>query len=436
MKKQSLTRRRFLQNAATIAIVPAAVLGRAQSAPSNRLTVGLIGAGGRGTGVMNSFLGEQDAQVIGVCDPYETHFRDQTAGRVFGWKPAAELVGRRYKTKPCAHYTDYRELCARKDLDIVIVGTPDHWHAVQTLEALRNGKDVYCEKPVTHFFAEGQAVYREVAKRKAIFQTGSQQRSDHRFRLAVEIVRNGLLGDIKEVQVGLPDGTHNDNGDTTARDYSKHKDYQLWTGPAPLLDYTFSRHHRNWRWHLAYGGGQLMDWIGHHNDICHWALGEDRGGPTRVEAKNFTQTKAKTYNAPPHYEVHCEYAGGIRTSMGPHNTMGMKVIGTEGWVHVTRGKITCSKPALLKPDFNPGPFKGYLSPGHTRNFLDCVKSRKETICPAETAHRSITPGHLGYVSNTLGRALKWDAKKEQVTGDAEAQKLLTQMTHRKPWTLG
>ena len=165
MKKQSLTRRRFLQNAATIAIVPAAVLGRAQTAPSNRLTFGIIGAGGRGTGVMNSFLGEQDAQVIGVCDPYETHFRDQTAGRAFGWKPAAELVGRRYKTKPCAHYADYRELCARTDLDIVIVGTPDHWHAVQTLEALRNGKDVYCEKPVTHFFAEGQAVYREVAKR-------------------------------------------------------------------------------------------------------------------------------------------------------------------------------------------------------------------------------------------------------------------------------
>ena len=172
--------------------------------------------------------------------PSSARFRDQTAGRAFGWKPAAELVGRRYKTKPCAHYADYRELCARKDLDIVIIGTPDHWHAVQTLEALRNGKDVYCEKPVTHFFAEGQAVYREVAKRKAIFQTGSQQRSDHRFRLAVEIVRNGLLGDIKEVQVGLPGGTHNDNGDTTARDYSKYKDYQLWTGPAPLRGKTLT----------------------------------------------------------------------------------------------------------------------------------------------------------------------------------------------------
>ena len=179
-----------------------------------------------------------------------------------------------------------------------------------------------------------------------------------------------------------------------------------------------------------------MDWIGHHNDICHWALGEDRGGPTRVEAKNFTKTKAKTYNAPPHYEVHCEYQNGIRTSMGPHNRMGMKVIGTQGWVYVTRGKIECSKPALLEPGFCPGPFKGYLSQNHTRNFLDCVKSRKEAICPAETAHRSITPGHLGYVSNTLGRALKWNAQKEEIIGDNEAQKLLTQMHHRKPWILG
>ena len=212
-------RRRFLQNVATITILPAVVLGRTQAAPSNRLTVGLIGCGGRGTGVMNSFLGQEDTQVIGVCDPYETHFRDRKNGRAFGWKPAAEMVGRKYKTKPCDHYTDYREMVARKDLDIVIVGTPDHWHAVQTLAALRHGKDVYCEKPVTHFFAEGQAVYREAAKRKVIFQTGSQQRSDHRFRLAVEIVRNGLIGDVKEVQVGLPGGTDNDHGDTSAHDF-------------------------------------------------------------------------------------------------------------------------------------------------------------------------------------------------------------------------
>ena len=152
---------------------------------------------------MNSFLNESRAQVIATCDPYESHYRGQGKGRALGRKPAAEMVAKKYGSKPCDTYVDYRELCARDDLDVVIVATPDHWHAVQALKALRNGKDIYCEKPVTHFFAEGRALYREVAKRKAIFQTGSQQRSATVFRKAVELVRNGLIGKVKEVQVGF-----------------------------------------------------------------------------------------------------------------------------------------------------------------------------------------------------------------------------------------
>ena len=178
-----------------------------------------------------------------------------------------------------------------------------------------------------------------------------------------------------------------------------------------------------------------MDWIGHHNDICHWALGEDHGGPTRVEAKNFTKSKSKSYDAPPRYEVHCEYADGIKTSIGSHNRMGVKVIGEDGWVYVTRGRMEASNPAWTKLDFNAGKVKAYVSPGHTRNFVDGVKSRKEAICPAETAHRSITPGHLGYVSNVLGRALKWDPKTEKVIGDKEASELINKLDHRKPWSL-
>ena len=172
MKKTQLSRRRFLQTTALTAvvaptIVPSSVLGRAEVAPSNRITVGLTGSGSRGTGVMGSFLREADVQVIATCDPYETHGggRNKKLGR----KPASEAVANKYGTKPCDTYDDFRKLCARKDLDAVIVATPDHWHALQTLEALRNGKDVYCEKPITHFFAEGQAVYREAAKQKADF---------------------------------------------------------------------------------------------------------------------------------------------------------------------------------------------------------------------------------------------------------------------------
>jgi len=186
---------------------------------------------------------------------------------------------------------------------------------------------------------------------------------------------------------------------------------------------------------LAYGGGQLMDWIGHHNDIAHWGLGEDQGGPIHVEAKNFTWSPVPVYKAPVHYEVHCEYAGSVQTSIGTHNKMGTRFIGEDGWVYVNRGKLDASNRAWLKPGFTPGTFKAYKSTNHTRNFLECVKSRKPAICPAETSHRSITPGHLGYVSNALGRALKWDPKKEQIIDDNEASALLNKMHHRKPWTL-
>ena len=438
---QQLDRRQFLKTGALAAvaaptIIPAAALGQAgKPAPSNRITVGLIGCGARGISVMNSFLNEATAQVVAVCDPYKLHYRGRTKGRELGRQPAAASVGKKYDSKPCATHADYRRLCAREDIDAVIVATPDHWHAVQVLEALRNGKDIYCEKPVTHFFGEGQALYREVAKRKAIFLTGSQQRSTANFHRGVELVRNGVIGLMKEVKVGLPKGPTEIRGVATEEDRSKREDYQLWTGPSPLLPYVHARHHQNWRLHLAYGGGQLMDWIGHHNDIAHWGLGEDAGGPTRVKAKNFNWSPVPSYHAPVQYEVHCEYAGGVRSSIGTHNTMGTRFIGEDGWVYVNRGKLEASNPNWLKPGFVSGDFKAYKSTHHVRNFLDCVKSRKPAICTAETSHRSITPGHLGYVSEALGRALKWDPKNEQIVGDTEADTLLNKMHHRSPWTL-
>ena len=443
MKNSSQSnRRRFLKSSAAVvlgapAIIPSSALGQAgKPAPSQRIAVGLIGCGARGVGVMKSFLNEPSVQVVAVCDPYKLHYRGRKEGRALGCQPAAEAVGKKYGTKPCDTYADYRRLCERKDIDAVIIATPDHWHAVQALESLRNGQDVYCEKPVTHFFPEGQALYREVAKRKAIFQTGSQQRSAGNFHRAVELIRNGLIGKVKEVHIGLPKGPAEIRGSVTLEDRSGREDYQLWTGPAPMLPYVHARHHQMWRLHLAYGGGQLMDWIGHHNDIAHWALGEDQGGPTRVEARNFNWSPVPVYKAPVNYEVHCEYAGGIRSSIGTHNPMGARFIGEDGWVYVNRGKLDVSNRDWLKPGFVPGEFKAYKSANHVRNFLDCIRSRKPAICPAETAHRSITPGHLGYVSEALGRALNWDPKTEQVIGDSEAQALLTKMHHRKPWTLG
>ncbi|HEO71678.1 MAG TPA: Gfo/Idh/MocA family oxidoreductase, partial [Candidatus Hydrogenedentes bacterium] len=281
----TLTRRRFMQVSASAlsvpTIVPASVLRGVLGAPSERLTVGIIGLGSRGYNLLDDFLREADAQIVAVCDVDALHYRDNPWGQglAYGREPGQKRVQQSYARQtgndgyePPAAYSDHRELCGHGDLDIVVVATPDHWHALCTLEALRQGRDVYCEKPVTHSFYEGQTIYRAVAEHKAIFQTGCQQRSMPRFRKAVEIVRNGHLGAIQRLEVGLPPGYAEPRGDTAVQDPPEHLDYDLWCGPSEVLPYMRARHHRWWRGHRAYGGGVLMDWIGHHNDIAHWSL--------------------------------------------------------------------------------------------------------------------------------------------------------------------
>ena len=399
----------------------------------DRITVGLIGCGAQGLSNLRGFLGQEDAQIVAVCDVQDLHWRDKRArgGRPYGRDSAKLEVDTKYGDTGCTAYADFRELCARDDIDAVIVATPDHWHALATLEALRNGKDVYCEKPVTHTFVEGQLVYREVAKRKAIFQTGSQQRSAKEFRKAVQLVRRGVLGNISGVGVGLPRGLETPTEGTEITDPPEGLDYDSWCGPGKKLPYMFARHHRAWRNVLTWGGGQMMDWIGHHNDIAHWALDMDQGGPLSVEAKGWTWTDGSVFDAPLDYEVACEYPGGIRHSISNKHPMGTRWTGENGWIHVTRGKVTASNPEWLKEKVELGP----RGTNHHRDFLEGVKSRKECVAPAETAHRSITPGHLGYVANAVGRKLKWDAAKEQIVGDDEAQELLRAIDYRQPWKL-
>jgi predicted dehydrogenase len=194
-----------------------------------------------------------------------------------------------------------------------------------------------------------------------------------------------------------------------------------------------ARHHRWWRGHLAFGGGVLMDWIGHHNDIAHWALGMDRSGPLEVEAVGWTFPETDVYNTPHHYEIRCRYPGGATSTISDQNRGGTKWIGDDGWVFVTRGRLEASDPRWAKPDFDPGPIEAYRSPGHAHNFLDCVQSRRPCAAPAHTAHRSITPGYLGYVANSLERPLRWDAEAEQILDDHEADRLLKAVSYRKPW---
>ncbi|MCH7226999.1 Gfo/Idh/MocA family protein [Haloferula sp. A504] len=430
-----MKRRHFIQRSAAFSvplIVPASVLGKGgTTAPSERVGVGLIGCGGQGSGVFNGMLNLKEVQGLAVCDPDAQRMnkaKDNVEKRYAKEKESGSFKG-------CDTHADFRELCAREDIDAVVVGTPDHWHAVTALAALRAGKDVYCEKPVTHLFAEGQALYKEVAKREAIFQTGSQQRSDTRFRVGAEIVLNGLIGKIKHVEVGLPTGKGTDIEGKEAQPIPDHLDYDMWCGPSRLLPYNEKRLHWNWRWCLDYGGGQLMDWIGHHNDIAHWGLGLDKSGPVQVEAKGFRYADKGMYDQPLDYEVLSTYADGYTVSISNKNTMGCKWIGEDGWVYVNRGKIDASNKEWIRESFDRGPVKAYASRDHRRNFIEGVLTRKECICPAETAHRSITPGHIGYVSDALKRPLKWDPIKEEIVGDPEADKLLKKIDYRGEWKI-
>ena len=450
MKYRPITRRIFAKTTLAATLAPSIISGRVWGTndtppPSERLNVGLIGLGGLGMGHVGRFLQAKGTQVLAVCDVHKIHYRDEPWDKrsPCGQDAAKAIVEDFYSDavasgtyKGCDTYVDFRELCARDDLDVIVIATPDHWHARITLEALRNGKDVYCEKPVTHLFREGQAIVAEVARRKAIFQTGSQQRSIPRFRRAVELVQNGHIGKLLHVEVGLPPGPSVAQSDPTILAPPEHLDYDLWCGPSEKLPYMRARHHRWWRWHRAYGGGNLMDWIGHHNDIAHWGMGVERGGPVEVDAtKGWTWAEFAGYNTPVHYEINCRYADGVTTSISSRHQGGPKWFGEDGWIWANRGDETASNPALFEKNFDPGPIKAYDSRNHVENFLGGVRTRTECIAPAAIAHRSITPGHLGYVSQTLCRKLAWNPETESVEGDEEADALLKAVDYRAPWSL-
>lgn len=449
MKPSRVTRRTFAKSvfaaAVGTAVAPVRAWGDGATPPGERITVGMMGLGGMGMGHVRRFLQAPDTQVVAVCDVHNLHYRDMDPGKrsPCGRDAAKTIVEDYYgeqsargRYNGCEAYVDYRELCARDDIDVVVVAVPDHWHALCTLEALRNGKDVYCEKPVTHLFREGQLVVDEVAKRKAIFQTGSQQRSDPGFRHCVELVRNGHIGKLVRVEVGLPSGPSEAQGDAAITDAPADLDYGLWCGPSEKLPYMRARHHRWWRFHRAYGGGNIMDWIGHHNDIAHWGMGVERSGPVEVEAAGeWTKPAFEGYNTPVNYDIQCRYFHDITSSISDRHRQGVKWVGEEGWIWADRGKSDASNRNLLADDFDPGPIKAYDSRNHVQNFLDGVRTRAECIAPADIGHRSITPGHLGYVAWELGRKLYWDSEKEVILGDDEAEKLLKAVDYRAPLKL-
>lgn len=433
--RSKISRRHFLAQSAGTAvgalsfpyIVPSLVLGNAGNvAPSNRITMGCIGIGWQGGSNMNSFLGQKDCQIIAACDVDKNHLQG-----------AVNRINGHYKNKDCTVYHDFRELLARDDIDAVSLGLPDHWHAVPAVMAARSGKDIFGEKPLSHNLKEGRAMCDAVERYGRIWQTGSWQRSQSHFREACELVINGRVGKVHTVEVGLPAG-HSDFGGTKGQEGvgppPAELDYDFWIGPAPYAPYCPARVHKNWRWHLDLGGGQLMDWVGHHVDIAHWGLGFDYEGPSEIEGHG-EYPKDGLWNTATKYRLTAKYPKGITmTIAGGHRDIrgGTKWIGEDGWVWVDRGGMDANPKEILKEKIGPDEKHLFRSPGHWRNFLDCVKSRKTTLTPCEVAHRSATPGHLGQIAMLLGRKIRFNPKTEEILDDPTATRMLGRPM-RSPW---
>ncbi len=405
-------------------IVPASALGKAgRPAPSNRIVMGCIGVGGQGNANLDAFLNEADVQVVAVCDVDANHL-----------KGTQDKVNRHYNNADCAAAKDFREIVARADIDAISLGTPDHWHAVPAIACMNAGKDVFGEKPISHCLMEGRAMADAQKRNGRIWQTGSWQRSVGDFRFACELVRNGRIGKVHTVEVGLPTGGR--CGQVTFKDPPPELDYNFWVGPSRWAPYCDQRTHWNWRWQLDFGGGQLMDWIGHHGDIAHWGMGWDStGGTEYVGQGEYPDTGI--WDAATSYYFEAVYKGGVlmRVANGGNRGIrgGTKWIGEDGkWVWVDRGGLDANPKSLLRERIGPDEIQLFRSPGHHREFLNCVRSRQQTITPAETAHRSASIGHLGQIAMILGRKIRWNPDTEQIIGDPSATRMLS-APMRAPW---
>ncbi len=431
-----LSRRQFLVTTGAALALPTIVPGSAlgfggKSSPSKRITVGVVGCGGQGNGNTDGFLRNGNCQVVAASDVDQARLSEML-----------KKVNDHYGNQACQGYSDYRELMARKDIDAVMLAVPDHWHALIAVEAAKHKKDIYGEKPLARTIVEQQAIVKAVEKNRCIWQTGSWQRSGANFHKAAEIVRNGMIGKITRVEVGLPSGPKNPKNQmrVPATTPPPELDYDRWIGPSTMMPYVGSRIHNNWRWNYNTGGGQLLDWIGHHCDIAHWGMDCDRSGPLEVEGEGEFPPADYNWNVCTRYRIEAKYPNDIAmTIAGGHSDIrsGCKWIGTDGWVWVDRGGFESSNPDWREFKDLPEELrkvKLYQSRDHIGNFLDCIKSRQPTITPVQTAHHSAIPGHLGLIAMVTGRSLKWDAQKEVIIDDAAASLMLGR-PYRLPWKL-
>ncbi len=411
-------------------IVKGSALGLNGAVPAgNRVNVAVIGVGWMGGEHVQEFLKNPECRLVALCDLDENHLQ---AGK--------DVVDKAYGNKDCATYRAFEELLSRKDIDAVGLAVPDHWHGIIGVLALRAGKDVYGEKPLAYSFHEGAAIREAVRRYGRIWQTGSWQRSKENFRQACELVRNGRIGKVKRIEVGLPAGHSNfdELADKTAiMPPPATLDWDRWLGPAPEAPYCAARVHKAWRWNLDYGGGQIMDWVGHHVDIAHWGMGFDATGPYEVEGRGEYPARDAVWNTATRYYVTAKYAGDVTMIMaGGYEEIkgGTKWIGEKGWIWVDRRKLEAEPSSLLKSEIQPNEVHLPKSPGHWVEFINGVKSRTQGLTPAEVGLRSATPGWLGQIAMLTGRKIQWDPIGERIIGDEEASRMLGR-NMRIPWKL-
>jgi len=433
-----LTRRRFLRNT-TLAGLPlwfleqqlqAAISSERRPAPNDRPGIALIGCGGMGRGDASSAARFGD--ILAVCDVDEKHV-----------EVAAQQFAKDGRTP--GKFRDFRRVMERDDIQVIVQATPDHWHTLVNLAAAQAKKDVYAEKPLTHSIDEGLRLVKAVRRSGIVLQTGTQQRSSQKFRLACELVRNGRIGKLQRVRVFVPAGLR--AGPFSPQPIPPELNWDFWLGPAPLVDYVKERCHGNFRWWYDYAGGPVTDWGAHHNDIARWGIGLD--GPNAVEARALVEPIPGGYTTPPEFEATLTWPNGVEqivrttTDDTPYGGIvkqdgqrnGVRFEGTDGWIWVNRQDLAASDDDLLFTPLPEDALRLEASRDHMENFFQCVRTRQDPICPVEVGHRSASVGHLIVIALRTGQKLSFDPVNERFIGEhAETGDAYLARDMRQPYT--
>jgi len=440
MQNKNTSRRYVLKQAAASSIgvlsvpyiISSSALGKCGAvAPSNRIVMGCIGTGGMGQANMGRFMDINEVQMVAACDVDARNLNK-----------ARDLVNDKYGNKDCATYSDFRELAARKDLDAIIVATPDHWHALASIAALNAGKDVYCEKPLANSIGESRAICNAAAKNKRVLQTGSHERSGPNARFACELVRNGRIGRLHTIQINLP-CTDRHHKEAMAENKKKHPpmpvpeqlDWNFWLGHAPKVPFHERRCHFWWRFILSYGGGEMTDRGAHIIDLAQLGNGTDDTGPVEIIARG-SRSETGLYNVFWDYEFECAYAKGVKLVGSSRGPRGLKFIGTDGsiFIHVHGARLVADPASLLEEKIGEDEIRLGRTSSHRQNFIDAVKSRHQPMAHAEIGHRTASICHLINIAMLTGRKILWDPAEEKIVNDPEANNLLT-AEMRPPWHL-